>query len=408
MSLGALPIELKPDENIFSLISRAHILSGSKSPLKTLKTCTTHRGFAPLSSLPTNLLALKENLRIRQPIEILIRNHTLFNLYRPFLTQDRQRFVIDGMKYCGAVKSRMGLLKSHCGANDQLAYCDHCYEDDIYKYGFPYWHREHMLTGTMICYLHRCPLKVLNLSLMPLGRRNLQLPGAVTSIHISATNENKLLFIAEQIADLTHENFISHIGVGSYKALLRECGLLTSCNHVRIKELNRIAQEWLKPLRSVVPYDNLYYALDVERNWVANLVAGKENLHHPLKHIILWGVLCHDCYSILPLINHEAIQMELPLNKKKKFDISKEDIISLQKRFISVTAIAQHLKCSVTTLLVSMNKFGIPHQTKAKKISSETYSQVNFLVSCGRSSREVAQILNLSISSVNRIKRILC
>jgi hypothetical protein len=166
-------------------------------------------------------------------------------------------------------------------------------------------------------------------------------------------------------------------------------------------------ENWLRPLKYLAPFDNLYYALGVDRSWVANLVSGRENMHHPLKHFILWGSLNCDISQILTVINLKATQLDLPLTRKRKIEIEKGKITSLLKKFSSITKVSKILGCSVTTLIVLMNKYGISYKGKPKKITEETLKRVKELSLSGAKTKDISSKLKISICSVNRIKRAL-
>lgn len=407
MSLAKLFIDLKPGENVFSLLSRAHILSGSSSALLTLKRYTAHRGYVPLSDLPTNLLNIKDSLGLNISVEDVIAKHTLFELYKPFLNAQRQSYVKEGMKYTGAVKSRVGLLKSHCGACNQLAYCEECIKGDISNIGFPYWRREHMIRGVNICSIHKKPLKVINTEFTELGIRNLQIPSPNIGKQVKVDEKNfeKFHYLSCQVESLIHMGLGETFKFDSYIRLLNEHNLTTKYNHVRIRDLEIIVENWLRPLKYLSPFDNLFYALEVERSWVANLVNGKESMHHPLKHFILWGALNCDISQILTVVNQKTIQLDLPLTRKRKIEIEKDKIVDLLKQFSSITKVSKILGCSVTTLIVLMNKYGILYKGKPKKITNETLKRVKELVLSGAKTKDIAKKLKISICSVNRIKR---
>lgn len=395
----------KARETIFSMLTRAHILSGSSSPLTSLRDLTGHRGYKPLTSLPSNINHICGSLHLSERPEKIITGHTLFPLYRPFLPQSRRNFVTDGMLNCGAVKSRIGLLKSHCGAADQLAYCCECVKDDVYNYGFPYWHREHMLVGVEVCHLHRLPLTKVELDENKFGTRCFQLPGEQSAPNIwSELQYKQLCFIAEQVAIITNTEIEVFIGSHSYHQALSENLFLTDASHVRMKSLHLLVEDWLLPLAKVRPFDELLAALNVERNWVANIVAGKEGMHHPIKHIILWGALNIDFHNLTRSVQRVE-QLVLPLIFYQRPEITKEVLQAAVTQCGSASASARLLNCSTQTVLVLMEKFGLTTKRKPKKLNQIIIEKVINLSLRGVSTAKIAAELGLSISTVNRIER---
>jgi hypothetical protein len=171
-------ISVKPlkSESIFSILTRAHIALGSLSPLDTLRSITGKRGYKPLSGLPTELGKIRASLRIDPSVDELISEHTHYNFFLPFIPPERREYIRSAMIWSGSVKSRLGILKSHCGAAEKLSYCTNCAIADINRYGFAYWHNEHMINGMTFCPIHQVNL----VSTLPVDskfqERNLFLP----------------------------------------------------------------------------------------------------------------------------------------------------------------------------------------------------------------------------------------
>lgn len=398
-------VQPKLGETTFSVLARARIRSGMRSPLDALKLLTGVRGYRPLSSLPNRLLGIRSLLGIEKSVEDIIDENTLINVYRPFLSVRREQFIVDGMKSVGSIKSRVGLLKSHCGAADQLAYCPRCREQDIFHDGFAYWRREHMLCGIYICCTHQTPLNIVDVTKQKYGTRFLFLPDGGESQLFSDIQVNRLIFIAEEVARLASSKLISKINPNSYLPLLGAAGLVTAANHIRIQNLQERVKEWMTPIKELFPFNQLYKALLVERSWVANLVAGKEGMHHPLKHIILWGALESDLESLQHYMDESLSQLPLNLYSKSKVQLTEEHVREALDKFRTASSAAKHLDCCTTTLLVSMKMFGIHFKTKPKILTDETVSQVLYYCSLGKSTADIADALKISVSSVNRLKR---
>lgn len=397
--------KLNYGETVFSLLSREHLLSGRTSPLISLKETTGHRGYKPLSSLPSNLDVICQNLDLGISPEEVIKKHTLFNLYRPFLNLERRQFVIDGMIGSGATKSRMGLLKSHCGAADQLAYCTECVKMDIERNGYAYWHREHSLVGVEICPSHRVGLTKINLESEIYSGRNLQLPSDQPSANFW-TNEQyeRLSYIAQQTSIVLNAQSKEYLTASSYQFLLRAENLVTPSQHIRMQALKTRVGSWLEPLSQVGIYKQLFSALDIERDWTANLVAGKEGLHHPLKHIIVWGALGRDYSSFMDMLK-SGEQLPLDLQYSPQKSLSAGELFDAFSKSGSARSTAKLLGCSVNTVLVLMQKFGLSPKRRPKKLKPWIIEKVLDMHAQGYSTQQISIELNLSIPTVNRIKR---
>lgn len=395
----------KPQESLYSVLSRAHLALGSFSPLDTLKRITGRRGYKPLSGLPTNLKTISAKLgHPREPAE-LIDSHTHYNLYRPFLPERRCRSIVEGMLDDGCIKSRMGLLKSHCGASEQLASCRLCSEYDVMHFGFAYWHIEHLVRGVTVCPTHNVALVITDASCAKYGYRDLTLPayGMTDKAGFDVTAES--VFASEQIARILFSKNMRYVGQNCYDSLLEAAGLLTACGNVRMRDLVLLVKKWIKPLSSIPPYFQLNRSLSVERNWVASLVAGREAMHHPVKHVVLWGALETSLEEVRCIVSNTMRQTELPLQVAARPALTRQVVTDALGEYGSVTKAAESLGCSTQTLLVKLDGWGIERPRRAKKIDSEMLMEVVRLTKSGLSTARVSKNTGLSVTSVNRIKR---
>jgi hypothetical protein len=399
------PIKPNNGETIFSLLTREHVMSGRISPLVSLKEMTGHRGYKPLSSLPSFLGVICQKLDLGISHNEVINRHTLFNLYQPFLNPERRQFVIDGMIGSGATKSRMGLLKSHCGAADQLAYCCECAKTDIERLGFAYWHREHSLVGVEICPWHGVTLTKIEIESEKYGARNLQLPGNEPTVNFWTQEQyERLSYIAQQISIILNSHSEIYITASNYQHLLKAEQLVTASNHIRIRALKTKVISWLKPLSQIGVYKQLFSALNVERDWTANLVAGRDGLHHPLKHIVLLGAIGSDYQSFMDVLNGGE-QLSLELNHAPRRSFTLDALLNICQGSMSARQASKVLGCSVNTALVLLQKSGLSPNRRPKKLTSCIIEKILDMSARGYSTRLIATETDLSISTINRVRR---
>lgn len=337
----------------------------------------------------------------------LISNHTHFNLFKVFLPPERRQYVLDALVFSGASKSRAGIVKSHCGATEQLAYCPECRTRDFYLYGFSYWHFEHSVVGVEACPYHDSELLKLDISRKKYGTRGLCLPPISEKKKQQTRIFEKYLFIAQQVLALLKDNSDHYHNRFVYQRVLTNHGLVTKDKHIRIALLTEIVRDWVEDLRYTEPYSRLYSALDIERNWVANIVAGKPGLYHPLKHIIIWGALGINKEDMDGNQEHSFKQIELNLKKDATPIIDEKEVIGQYLKLGSAQKVAKHIGLCVNTVLAILDKNNVDRQRKPKYITSLVRKSVCDLSDAGASTREIANQLGILIASVNRIKRTL-
>ncbi len=392
-------------ENIYSILSRAHLRSVSNSPLETLRNFTGVRGYKPLSGLPTHINRLSRNLTTTLSAPDLVTFHTHFPLYQHFLSESRRELVLDAMFYDGSPKARLGLLRNDVGASESRVFCVDCVRSDTENFGVSYWHREHNVPGVGVCPHHARPLCEKH-GERPYGGRELYLPErtCATPPKHNGLVEERLRFIAFNIYALLNTKSSREINAATYLKLLKELGLATSSNRIRLRELTRIIKDWLEPLSEFTAFSRLYKNLDLQRTWPSCLMETNSGFHHPLKHLVLWGSLGLELSDVLIAAQEVGEQLELPFGRDVKALLSRDLIHELYKSSGSYSKIAEQLNVDVSTLLAVAEAEGCLTKRKPKKISEET--KIAIRGEPGNSSAsQLARKYDVSLSSIYRIRR---
>lgn len=402
------PIHFERNESVYSLIARVHRLTGSHNPLRTLTTFTGIRGHKPLSGLPTHLNKLITSLHITKSVTEIIRNHTHYPLYEPFVKILTRPRLIEAMSDSGAVKSILGLLRNHVGSSEALQYCNACLLSDFATYGFPYWRREHHLPWMYLCPHHLEPLMRVDLNLLDYGERALILPSHGRSVRCPSKNStiDMLLNLGSDSLSLLNRSSDNKTTIDktAYHRIFREIGLCSDGGHIRQKQLFSLIKDWLKPVKQLAPFNYLYDSLNVERSWVASVPSDKINFHHPLKHLIILKAL-NLTLDDLFLATQPYRQESLSFKVQKYITVTDEDIQSAIKQYGSIRQAAKFLRIDVTTLCCEANRLNIPYRRRTQYITTELKNEVIRYALDGISSTNIAKKLKISVSSVNRIER---
>ena len=400
------PIQPLPNESSYPLLARIHQISGSKSPLNTLKNVLGIRGYKPLNGLPTHLENLLLNIEYTGDVNTYIEKHTHFPLYKSFLPAKRQSYLLEAMHKSGATNSRLGILRANVNLNDTLKYCPRCYETDIDRYGVAYWHREHCLAGIRLCNIHDELLFECIIRDKTFGDRALELPGLGERLSIKSEGSlYRQRFIVDQYNQILSSNYILTIDRKAYHQLLKQQGYLTSEGHVRQKQLEATVKSWLKPVKSIKPFDNLNSRISVERNWLATLVSDRKGFHHPMNHVVVWGALGLEYRDIINEYFHVGEQDSLDLKIRHFEPLTAERVARAINCEGSITKAARVLGCCVTTMAVAAEKFGIPYQRKTQYIDEVMKKKVASAAQQGKTSSEISAKHGISVCSVNRVLR---
>lgn len=155
------------DETFYSLVSRYRVWSGNTNSKALLRELYGKESVTASKHLPSNFIGLKHKLpsNYEVSIEEFINKTTLYKYYLAFSDSERANIVFELMKSGDGSKifSTLGLSNNNMSNKNNLKYCKECIREDKEKYGEAYWHREHQITGILICDKHKTSLfKVLN------------------------------------------------------------------------------------------------------------------------------------------------------------------------------------------------------------------------------------------------------
>lgn len=392
-------------ESVFSLISRAHLLSGNGSPFITLKDMTGHRGYKPLSGLPTSLGNIAAILKLPEGPTRLIRANTHFPLYAHFLTGDRQRLLVNAMLGNGAPKARLGLLRSNVSAREYRRYCPECERADISRHGVAIWRRAHSLPGVIVCADHNTTLLELKAA-GKFGDRQLGLPKIEGGIGppLSPDVHRALEFLASQVNFALEHQATTLIGGPTYHRLLNEAGLTTKNGRIQQRKVVELVREWLKPLRALPVFERLLAGTLAERSWVAELTDCDDGFHHPLKHMVLWGALSLDFECVRNTAAACGEQLNIELGVSRTCGLTRDLLLEVLQETGSCRKAAKCLGVDVATVITVMDMHGLPVKRRAKTISP---ARRNAIASEPDSTAAtlVAKQHGVSVTTVNRIRR---
>jgi hypothetical protein len=153
---------LHPDELLYSLLARVHLLTCIESPKRNLDELFRNRHVRAGVALQANMASLCTNLPPQRKMspEILIKDATLFPYLTAFQPPEIQQWALSLLTEgnAGAVSVRLGLVAGAVQLPACLRYCPSCRKEMLITFGELYWMRAHQLPGLLICSLHGVPL----------------------------------------------------------------------------------------------------------------------------------------------------------------------------------------------------------------------------------------------------------
>lgn len=289
------------DELLYSVLARYNVASRNFkiSNKETVNDAFSSRSASAIVDLPCRLNMLYLNLPkgTRYTPERIIRDHTLFPLFRPFLPEDRAQKAIEKMKGSGGdVHTTIGIVSSAIPMLRFMRYCPTCFNEDRLQYGESYWHRNHQVFGVAGCHKHQ--KKLLDSSLQISEKVNKQYFCDITDALFE--NEEEIVWIPSE-----HDLFIANavewllqneppiLGLQEirkkYIIALQNQGYANFNGKVRTEKLIRnfvgfYGADYLKSVSSFVD-------MEIQGNWLFKLVRNPRSAMHPIRHLLLMHFL---------------------------------------------------------------------------------------------------------------------
>lgn len=397
---GQFPrLDWLPDETLFSLCSRQHLVMGNLDP------STTSTAVLGLSEkfikhdIPCGIAALEQNgFHYWGNPESILLHHTIFSVFVPFQNKIKIEDAIITIKSdrIDSLKYRLGLVSSGFGAEHPLKACSYCMREDVYAHGIAYWHLTHQYPGVLICPRHQAWLMVSTKSRRWSGRFEWSLPSKDCLIQQASSQKlwsrPAFMALANNVIDLATigrvTSFESCAVAATYRTAVLQRGRLASL-------LDRI-----EPLRRFHLFESLPAVEQSAESFVNQLTRPPRRSIHPLKHLVLIDWLFDGLHSFLKAYDAEVARLALQVasapSRKPDERVSLSKAVTPTKN----TPRPKRLKGQLKEVLLSKLGMGIPKQKLCEEleISVSTINRLlranpvtNALAIEARNSRELAE-----------------
>lgn len=278
------------------------------------------RGAIAAFDFPSRLIQLAEKLPPGHPetAESLLEKHTLLPLYLPFLPEDRSARCIraalgDGGK---SLPFLTGNMASILKTPEFLRICPRCWGEDKSQFGEPYWHRSHQIAGITICHKHGVNLVE---SCVARGgrknRQNFECPSAPMGEALGKERNEKAWGLARDchriLTDIRCRPGLDTLKT-AYKEALAEIRLATPGGRIHIPQLTEQFLAFWNPgfLREIG------CEITKERNWLVNMLRGRERSPHPVQHLLFIHFVGHTAKSFFEIAVMEKPPVEEPAEQR--------------------------------------------------------------------------------------------
>jgi hypothetical protein len=403
-----------PEETILGIVARHHALTGHPASGDTLIELLGRRCLTLATAFPSGLHLISKHLRLPvNTIEELIEGHTILPCFRPFMNSAHYTRIADSMAMGTATNTKitLGLLASRVGAEDVPRFCPVCAGADCETIGIATWYRAHQFPGVLVCPYHGVPLVAFGCLAQRLKRTQLFLPAAATKWNgqKSVTNVDdraleKLVIVSRLIAQLF---LLRGVPVdpltwrNHYLAHLVDRDLATASMKVRQRALQNALLDFWGSMRNLPPFDGIFARCAGDDSWLTSLYRRPRAAHHPLLHVLLIGFLAESVESFLWTDISSPAVTSAPDEQASTATECKITALAAEGR--SMRQVAKELGLSVNAVLVKAEKIGIGFTRRSKKLDIAVCSQVRRALAAGDAIANIVNTTGLSASTVNRI-----
>jgi len=355
-----------PDELLYSTLARYCMRSGNIREIHNFEDLFGTRNCIAAMELPTQLDALIKNMPVstKYTAEYFIYNHTLFPFLAAFIPQERADKIIQTMRNGeGAVSYiRIGLISNSINLNKYFRFCPECFKEDIERFGEPYWHRSHQITGVFVCLKHKIPLCD-STELIRAGNRQRFISAShencIVEKEISYSNDlmEKMLLMGEDAEILLNNQFGFKDGEwfkSQFRVKLIEKGYARMNNYIHQKRLKQdfvdfYGHEYLALVQSPVSVNS--------GGWLPDMVRNNDRTTYSIRYLLLarfLGIPVADLFNTKLGSNNEDEN-----NIDAYQELWDQRLIELTQSGLSIREISDILKSSTKTIRKAIDRLEI-------------------------------------------------
>ena len=386
-----------PDETVFSLLCRFHLLSAQGSFKANTLDMMGINASRPSNELPSFLPSFSKVSGIS--INQLIHNFTSVHYYEPFMSKGCFKTLVSGLANgeTSSLQSKLGMVANRMMQGQNLKFCPQCAESDIEKYGITYWRVTHQLVGVNVCNEHHCQLYG-----VPRTSVKIILPPQCSSIDCNNVDCDLTQLIFDEFHDNSFSYCLNKLR-NCYESQLSKLGFLTTGRRIRQRLLKAYLCDRLSQLSATSKAYQLLYSECSLGRYPECLFYLEHCNHQPLKHLFLifslfgsWQAFKASFNSSMLDIEHvERSSVTKPIEWAKGFDLLNEGK--------SLRQAAMAVGTTVSTLKIKALQKGICVDTRPSKIFEDTQRAIWRKLFIGIKCREIASMMKLSIGAVEKV-----
>lgn len=425
MLFDELSLDWLPDETIFSLASRYHLVSGNATPRATCLQLFGAERIGSSHDMPARVdfLSRRMNGRLGQPDAVCLQ-HSIAPFYFPFHSLDRCRgwLVQMGAGSPSHLKAQLGLYASRFGSSHPLKYCPECSAEDLRSHHVSYWRLSLQLPGVWICPVHGLKLEIAVQKWMGLNRFGWTLPEP--ALNHSRRPDASAEIVLRSIADGAQSMWKMPLDFQFQGARLRATYRAGMVGHGCMDHHGRTCHSSFERLlgtttRHLADTDELACLADprVTKQRILRYLSPSScrDVNHPLFHIVLataifgrWSAFW-DAYSacepadtggrVATFIERTSQTIVAAGADERKLQLQRLLLID----GLTPTGAAQRLGIATGTAMAWAADYGFHTLRRPKLIKDKLRDSLINLLKRGAEKSVVAKATGVSLSSVTRV-----
>ncbi len=400
--------EIFEGESLYSWLARWGIRSGMPSTRAALTHLLGNDFRQLMSMLPSyaGMLSSASGITVNDLVEL----HSALPYWRLFTNQDVFNGVLNDMTAgdTQSAYSRLSIIASRVVEPTVIRFCPRCAVRDVHLHGVAFWHTEHQLPGVIACAQHRVMLAPVSRS-----RSRLILPPQLEG----AVQLRQAPEAAVELAQLSLELLKGHLGSLQserlsyvYSVRLAEKGFASANLNVKQHAWRAELERHWSPLLSEPSIESIF-SLGHCQQFPACMVRGIAANHHPLKHLLMIGVLFESVGDFVRFsevatdIHQKVIEQNTRTldsgSQRRKSEIERQAVVKL-KAGQSLRQVAKALGGSVSTFKRIALKHGIEIERRTKTLFEEERRAIWRMLVIGKSTQNIAAHIGCSVGAVEQ------
>lgn len=327
----------------------------------------------------------------------IINEHTMLPLFRCFLREKTYFSVFNNLAEGSGsnLHSRMSLIANRVSAGTVLRACPECIKDDLQNVGRAWWHLQHQLPGCSVCLKHCEPLVEVEVR-----RRELIQPTQLAPQHPLNLSDIDIQ-LSGLIDDVWQRNqpVVQYTDLlNRYRQRLVEAGLAPHIGAIRQERLRQTLRAYWSESASPVVQQLL-----LDNSYPENLFRAQRAQFHPLKHLLLIGMLWRSWQEFVEYKTSEPGLHESCDANWLNEDNSDADILRSLRGGQSLREVSRYFKRSIKYVKKIAVHQNVQVDRRPKRIFGVDRELIVGMLKSGVKTRQIANKVDCSVGAIEQV-----